>query len=121
IARFGEDLEAVLKTCQVKAQNTMVAGHSLGAMAIVGWAENHEVSARVSAALLINTGVGDLIAESLLIPVPAAAKAINRTVAVNGFLGSRAPLPRFSSPLTHAMIRYIAFGPTATPAQIAYY
>jgi len=121
IGRFGEDLEAVLETCGVRPENTIVAGHSLGAMAIVAWGENHEVTARVSAALLVNTGVGDLIAESLLIPVPALAQAINRTVAVNGFLGSRAPLPRFSSPLTHAMIRYIAFGPTATPAQIAYY
>src|SRR5207248_6100178 len=27
----------------------------------------------------------------------------------------------FSSPLSHALIRYMAFGPTATPAQIAYY
>ena len=34
IARFGEDLEAVLETCQVRAGNTIVAGHSLGAMAI---------------------------------------------------------------------------------------
>jgi pimeloyl-ACP methyl ester carboxylesterase len=121
IDRFGEDLQAVLDSCPARPENTTVAGHSLGAMAIVGWAEHHEVSARVSGAVLINTGVGDLIAESLLVPVPGIAQALNRTVAVRGFLGSRAPLPRFSSPLTHAMIRYIAFGPTATPAQIAYY
>lgn len=121
IARFGEDLEAVLEACGVRAENTMVAGHSLGAMAIVGWAEAHDVTARVSAALLINTGVGDLIAESLLIPVPPIAQALSQTVAVHGFLGSRAPLPRFSSPLIHALIRYVAFGPAATPAQVAYY
>jgi pimeloyl-ACP methyl ester carboxylesterase len=121
IGRFGEDLEAVLETCQVRPENTIVAGHSLGAMAIVGWADGHDVTARVSGALLINTGVGDLIAESLLVPVPSIAKAISQTVAVNGFLGSRAPLPRFSSPLSQALIRYIAFGPTATAAQIAFY
>lgn len=121
IARFGEDLEAVLESCQVRPENTVVAGHSLGAMAIVGWAEAHDVTARVSGAVLINTGVGDLIAESLLIPVPAIAQVLNRTAAANGFLGSRAPLPRFSSPLSHAMIRYVAFGPTSTPAQIAFY
>jgi pimeloyl-ACP methyl ester carboxylesterase len=121
IARFGEDLEAVLETCQVRAQDTIVGGHSLGAMAIVGWAEHHDVAARASGAALINTGVGDLVAESLLVPVPAIAQALNKPAAVNGFLGSRAPLPRFSSPLGHALIRYIAFGPTATPAQIAFY
>ena len=121
IARFGEDLEAVLESSGVRAEATIVAGHSLGAMSIVAWAESHDVSARVSGAGLFNTGVGDLIAESLLVPVPKLAQALNQTVAVHGFLGSRAPLPRFSSPLTHALIRFVAFGPTATPAQIAFY
>ncbi len=74
------------------------------------------------AAALLNTGVGDLLAESLILPVPRLAQAINRSgLAVHGFLGSRAPLPRFSSPISHAMIRWVAFGPTASPAQIAYY
>ena len=30
-------------------------------------------------------------------------------------------LPRESTPISHAAARYIAFGPTATPAQIAFY
>ncbi len=76
---------------------------------------------RVRAAALLNTGVGDLIAESLLVPVPKIAQALNQTIAVRGFLGSRAPLPRFSTPLSHAAIRYAAFGPDATPAQVAFY
>lgn len=121
IARFGEDLEAVLATALPESRRAVVAGHSLGAMAIAAWAGSHDVERRVSAAALLNTGVGDLIAESLLIPVPRLAQLINRTVAVHGFLGSRAPLPRFSTPLSHAAIRYIAFGPTATPAQVAFY
>jgi|SRR5579884_619698 len=121
IERFGEDLEAVLASCTVAADRTVVAGHSLGAMAIAAWAEHHDVRARVAAAALLNTGVGDLIAEQLLLPVPSVAQALHRTIAVRGFLGSRAPLPRFSNPLSYAMIRYIAFGPTASPAQIAFY
>jgi pimeloyl-ACP methyl ester carboxylesterase len=90
-------------------------------MAIAAWAEDHYVEGRAGAAALINTGVGDLIADQLLVPVPAIAQALNKTIAVHGFLGSRAPLPRFSTPLTHAAIRYIAFGPAATPAQVAFY
>jgi pimeloyl-ACP methyl ester carboxylesterase len=121
IARFGDDLEAVLSGCAIRPERTLVAGHSLGAMAIVAWAEDHDVTARVSAAGLFNTGVGNLIADSLLVPVPKVALALNRTVAVRGFLGSRAPLPRFSSPVAHALIRYVAFGPTASPAQVAFY
>ncbi|MGE5617537.1 MAG: alpha/beta fold hydrolase, partial [Candidatus Woesearchaeota archaeon] len=121
IDRFGEDLEAVLAEVVPDGRKAILVGHSLGAMAIAGWAEHHDVVRRVGAAALINTGVGDLIAEQLLIPVPGVAQAINRTIAVHGFLGSRAPLPRFSTPLTAAAIRYIAFGHTATPAQVAFF
>jgi pimeloyl-ACP methyl ester carboxylesterase len=121
IARFGEDVEAVLEACVPEGRRAMVVGHSLGGMAIAAWAKDHDVEQRAGAAALINTGVGDLIAEQLLVPVPAIAQALNHTVAVNGFLGSRAPLPHFSTPLTAAAIRYIAFGPAATPAQVAFY
>jgi pimeloyl-ACP methyl ester carboxylesterase len=121
INRFGQDLEAVLEAVVPDGQRALIAGHSLGAMSIAAWAEDHEVERRVGAAALLNTGVGDLIAESLILPVPKLARAINRSVAVRGFLGSRAPLPRFSSPISHALIRWVAFGPEASPAQIAFY
>jgi pimeloyl-ACP methyl ester carboxylesterase len=121
VARFGEDLEALLAVAVPDGRRAVLAGHSLGAMAIAAWAEHHDVTRRAAAAALINTGVGDLVAEQLLLPVPQVAQAINRTIAVHGFLGSRAPLPRFSTPLTAAAIRYIAFGPAATPAQVAFY
>lgn len=121
IARFGEDLEAVLDATVPDGARAVIAGHSLGAMAIAAWAEHHEVRRRVGAAALIDTGVGDLIAEQLLLPVPRIAQALNRTLAVRGFLGNRAPLPRFSTPLTASLIRYITFGPVASPAQVAFF
>jgi pimeloyl-ACP methyl ester carboxylesterase len=119
--RFGEDLEAVLEAALPDGRRAVVVGHSLGAMSIAAWAEHHDVAERASAAALINTGVGDLVAQSLLFPVPAFAQVINRTIAVRGFLGARTPLPRVSTPASHAAIRYIAFGPDATPAQVAFY
>ena len=119
--RFGEDLEAVLAGCVPAGQRAVVAGHSLGAMSIAAWAEHHDVERRARATALLNTGVGDLIAEQLLFPLPQIAQALNRTVATRGFLGNRAPLPRFSTPLTSAAIRYVAFGPDASPAQVAFY
>ena len=121
IARFGEDLEAVLEAVVPEGQRALVVGHSLGAMSIAAWAKDHDVERRVGAAALLNTGVGDLLAEQLLIPVPRLAELLNQPIAQRGFLGSRAPLPRFSSPISHALIRYVAFGPTASPAQIAFY
>jgi len=119
--RFGEDLEAVLTDCVPRGQRAIVAGHSLGAMSIVAWAGDHEVEPRVAAAALLNTGVADLIAEQLLFPLPQIAQTLNRTVATRRILGSRAPLPRFSTPLSSALIRYVAFGPDASPAQVAFY
>jgi pimeloyl-ACP methyl ester carboxylesterase len=119
--RFGEDLEAVLVSGVGEGRRAIVAGHSLGAMSIASWAESHNVTARVSAAALVNAGVDELIAQQLLVPVPAFANAVNKTVAVHGFLGSRTPLPRVSTPASHAAIRYVAFGREASPAQVAFY
>ncbi len=121
LARFGEDLEAVLDACVPAGERAVVAGHSLGAMSIVSWVEQHDIERRVSGVALLNTGVGDLIAESLLVPVPAIAHALNRTFVPRGVLSARRSVPRVSTPLSQAMIRYIAFGPAATPAQIAFY
>lgn len=121
LERFGEDLEAVLTACVPAGRPAVVAGHSLGAMAIVAWAEHHDVARHAGAAALLNTGVGDLIADQLLFPLPQIAQALNRTVATRGFLGNKAPLPRFSTPLSSAVTRYVAFGPDASPAQVAFY
>ncbi len=121
LARFGDDVEAMLDTMLADGERAVIAGHSLGGMAIAAWAERHDVAGRARAAALINTGLGDLLAEQLLIPVPTIARTVSDAVAVRGLLGSRAPLPRFSTPATYALVRYTAFGPAATPAQIAFY
>jgi pimeloyl-ACP methyl ester carboxylesterase len=121
MARFGEDLEAVLEAGVPEGHHAVVVGHSLGAMSVAAWAEHHDVGRRVGAAALLNTGFGDLVAESLLFPLPRIAHALHHAIAVRGFLGARAPLPRISTPASHAVIRYMAFGPAASPAQVAYY
>jgi pimeloyl-ACP methyl ester carboxylesterase len=120
VARFGEDLEAVLAAAVPEGQRAIVAGHSLGAMSVAAWAEHHDVPRRARAAALLNTGVGDLLADSLLIPLPALANLLNR-LAPTALVGSRARVPPFSTPISHASLRWTAFGPAATPAQIAFY
>jgi pimeloyl-ACP methyl ester carboxylesterase len=121
IARFGEDLEAVLEASLADDGRAVVVGHSLGAMSIAAWAEHHDVQRRASGAALLNTGVGELLAEHLLIPVPWIAQLLGRVLPPARFVGSRAPLPQFSTPLDYAAVRYIAFGPAASPAQVAFY
>jgi pimeloyl-ACP methyl ester carboxylesterase len=121
LARFGEDLEAVLNACLDDGQRAVVAGHSLGAMSIAAWAQGHEVDRNVRAAALVNTGVGNLIAEQLLIPVPPIARAVSQTVAIRGFMGARAPLPHYTTPLSYALVRYTAFSREASPALVAFF
>ncbi len=121
VSRFGEDLEAVLAQFVPEGERAVVAGHSLGAMTIAAWAEHHEVDKRADAAVLVNVGVGELVAESLVFPVPRIARIVNQMVGARGSIGLRTPLPRFATPVSHAAIRYVAFGPVATPAQVAFF
>ncbi|MFZ1997539.1 MAG: alpha/beta fold hydrolase [Solirubrobacteraceae bacterium] len=119
--RFGEDLEAVLAAAGAGAEHepAIVVGHSLGAMSIAAWAEHHDPRRRARAAALINTGLGDLLSGHLLLP--QLARFLNHPWASRAVLGSKAPVPPFSTPLEQAMIRYTAFGPHASMGDVAFY
>ena len=119
IERYGEDVEAVLKTVAGKRDDVVVAGHSMGGMSIMAWAAAFEVSARVRAVGLISTGAVGLVDASTLVPgrIPARAR---RGLAARFVLGA-APPPPVPTPLSRAILRYAAFGPTGTEAQVAYY
>jgi pimeloyl-ACP methyl ester carboxylesterase len=119
LERFGEDVEAVLGAATTAGERATVVGHSLGAMSIAAWAERHDPQKRALAAALVNTGLGDLIAGHLLFG--ERTRYLNHPAAGRAFLGSRAPIPSFSSPLQHAMIRRAAFGPSATTGHVAFY
>ncbi|HZE06653.1 MAG TPA: alpha/beta fold hydrolase, partial [Solirubrobacteraceae bacterium] len=118
LARFGEDVEAVLQAV-VPGDRATVVGHSLGAISIAAWAAHHESIDRGRAAALVNTGLGDLLAGHLLLG--EAARFLNHPWASRAVLGSRLRVPPFSTPLQQRLIRYAAFGPQATSAEIAFY
>jgi pimeloyl-ACP methyl ester carboxylesterase len=120
LQRFGEDLEAVLADAVPQGDRAVVAGHSLGAMSIAAWAEQHDVN-RIRAAALLFTGLGGLVSEQLLVPVARFAHRLRDPIARRAFFGARLPLPRFSSPPMYAALRYVAFGPTASPALVAFW
>jgi pimeloyl-ACP methyl ester carboxylesterase len=121
LARFGDDLEAVLQATVPAGDRAVVAGHSLGGMSIAAWAEHHDVSPRVGGAALLFTGIGGLVGGQLVVHVPRFAQALADPVARYAFLGARGSLPRISTPVSYAAIRYVAFGPDATPAQVAFF
>ena len=121
IQRFGEDLEAVLEAVCPGREPAIVAGHSLGGMSIAAWADGFDVRERAVGAALLFTGVWSLLTESKLIPIAPLASVMNRTPVPAALLSAPGPVPKFSTPLSAAMIKYVAFGPTATPALIAFY
>jgi pimeloyl-ACP methyl ester carboxylesterase len=120
--RFGEDVAAVLDATRDSGPahpRATLVGHSLGAMSIVAWAGAHDVTARADAAALVNTGLGDLVAGSLLFG--ELARWMNHPRLSRAVLGFGAPLVPFSSPVSQALIRYAAFGPSATDGDVAFY
>ena len=121
IEALAGDLDAVLRACVPDGERAVVAGHSLGAMATVAWADQHsdEVSERVAGAALISTGLGDLITESLVVGTPGPLQLVKGIVG-RAFLGASAPLPSATTPLSHRIIRHIACSPNTSPATVAF-
>lgn len=116
--RFGEDLAAVLEHVLGDGERAVVAGHSLGAMTIVALASEHPdvVRERVAAAALLNTGVGDLVSESLIVRAPASVTSVLGRV----LLEAQTPIPKHSTPVSHRVVRHVALCSAAPPAAVAF-
>jgi pimeloyl-ACP methyl ester carboxylesterase len=114
--RFGEDLEAVLRATVSEPTRAIVVGHSLGGMAIAAWAQGHDIRGRARAVALVNTGLGDLLAEHLLL---GPAGRMNPRVS-RAFMSARGPVLPVSTPIQTAAIRYVAFGPGASTGTVAF-
>lgn len=122
IESFGHDFQSVLDECVPEGERALLVGHSLGAMTIASWAGLHPelVDSRAAAAVLCNTGVGDLISESLVVEgLPEGFGQLER-LAGETVLRARAPIPAFSTPISYRVIQHAVMGPEATPAQIAF-
>ncbi|HEV2810328.1 MAG TPA: alpha/beta hydrolase [Acidimicrobiales bacterium] len=118
---LAADLDAVLHQAVPAGEPAAVAGHSMGAMAVVAWASTHrhEVSDRLAAVALVNVGVEDLIGRSTIIPFPAALTALRSTIGER-VLASPLPVPASTNPLLTRLVRAVALGPAASPAQVAF-
>lgn len=118
--RYGDDLEAVLELTCPDRNDVIVAGHSMGAMSIAAWARRHDVHKHVRAAALMNTGFKALIQGSKILP-GALPDAIAEPLGRWAFMGNPLPAPHMSTLLSRQVIRYMAFGPHATDAEVAFY
>lgn len=75
---LGHDLQAVLTTCVPGNQRAIVAGHSMGGITIMSWANLYpgEVADRAAAAVLFNTAPSKILHHVALIGLPARVHAL---------------------------------------------
>jgi pimeloyl-ACP methyl ester carboxylesterase len=116
---LASDVDAVLEATLAPGERALIAGHSMGGIAIAAWSDRyrHKVEARADAVALINTTTGDLLREVRVLPTPAPFAATRVLVArslVNAF-GSFA-LPFAARRAARELISVLAVGTDAAPA-----
>jgi pimeloyl-ACP methyl ester carboxylesterase len=115
---LASDVDAVLEATLAPGERAVIAGHSMGGIAIAAWSDHyrHKVEARAAAVALINTTTGDLLREVRLLPTPlpfAATRVLALRGLVNTF-GSFA-LPPVAQRAAVEMISMLVVGADADP------
>jgi pimeloyl-ACP methyl ester carboxylesterase len=116
---LAADLDAVLEATLGPRERAVIAGHSMGGIAITAWAERHrdKVPLRADAVALINTTTGDILREVKLLRVPPRL-ADGRVRAAGRLLktfGAVPVLPATEGP-SRRFVSAIAVGADADPA-----
>ncbi len=119
LGHLAGDLDAVLSATLRPGERAVIAGHSMGGIAISSWADRyrHRIASRADAVALINTTIGDLLQEINLLRVPpmlAAGRALAARHAIRTFGG--APLVRGAQPGSRWFVTLMAVGAGADPA-----
>lgn len=116
---LAADLDAVLAATLRSGERAVIAGHSMGGIAISAWADRFRdrVPERADAVALINTTTGDLLDKIKLLPVPGMFKAARITAARNMIraLGG-APLVYGTQPGSMRFLQMMAVGAEADPS-----
>jgi pimeloyl-ACP methyl ester carboxylesterase len=115
---LAADLDAVLAATLRPGERALVAGHSMGGIAISAWADRYRdrVAQRADAVALINTTTGDLLDKIQLIKVPAVLSTTRVALARNLIrtVGG-APLIRGAQPGSRWFVQMMAIGAEAGP------
>lgn len=111
IEALANDLEAVLRQTLPAGGKAVLAGHSMGGMAIMAAAPRQPVLDRVSGVLLASTGAANLIGEAMTIPLAGFVPAL--VAAQHWLLTSAAPLGPVSH-LSRSVLGYLTLGPDAS-------
>ena len=116
---LAADLDSVLEATLAPGERAVIAGHSMGGIAITSWAERYpeRVPQRADAVALINTTTGDLLRNVQLLPVPQQLADV-RVRAAGTLLKTfgAAPLLRAVDRPSRRFVSTIAVGRDADPA-----
>jgi pimeloyl-ACP methyl ester carboxylesterase len=114
---LAADLDAVLAATLAPGERAVIAGHSMGGIAITSWAQRYprRVVERADAVALINTTTGDLLRDVQLFQVPSALKTA-RIQSVGAFLKAFGSTPLPNLPANKRLVAYLAVGRDADPS-----
>jgi pimeloyl-ACP methyl ester carboxylesterase len=112
------DLDSVLEAALAPGERAVIAGHSMGGIAISSWADRYpdRVHQRADAVALINTTTGDVLRNVQLLPVPQPLADV-RVRAAGTLLKTfgAAPLLRAVDRPSRRFVSMIAVGRDADP------
>jgi pimeloyl-ACP methyl ester carboxylesterase len=120
---LAADLDAVLEATLAPGEKALIAGHSMGGIAITSWADRYreKVPQRADAVALINTSTGRLLEEIKLFKVPPRLAA-TRVHAARGILRAfgATRFPKRAERASRRFLTHLAVGADADPAIAAF-
>jgi pimeloyl-ACP methyl ester carboxylesterase len=119
LEHLAADLDSVLEATLAPRERAVLAGHSMGGIAIAAWSAHYRdrVRRRADAVALINTTTGDLVRKVKLFSVPrelSPARVMAARGVINAFGGF--PLPPAARIPGRYVIAMLAVGRDADPS-----
>ncbi|WP_157516724.1 alpha/beta fold hydrolase [Mycobacterium sp. MS1601] len=115
---LASDLDAVLEATLAPGERAVIAGHSMGGIAIASWAERypHKVAQRADAVALINTTTGEIVRQVKLLAV-APRLARSRVAVGSGIIRTFGGMPvlRAAERPSKRFVAALAVGRDAAP------
>jgi len=111
---LADDLEAVLAATLAPGRKAVLAGHSMGGMALLAASGRAGFRDHAAAVLLCSTASARLVDESRVLPMRAGRP---RSWLTGKVLGSRMPLGPVT-PLARRILKYATMGPGSAPVMV---
>jgi pimeloyl-ACP methyl ester carboxylesterase len=122
IEALGRDLAAVIAAVAPPGDpRTVVAGHSMGGMSVMAYADGHpeHLLGHVAGVALVSTGASRLLTGSAFSTGVAALGAVEQRVGER-LLGRTLPGGQVASDLSFLLTRAVGLHPDASPAHVAF-